>query len=247
MCLTGAQAGCPVQLNPERVVVRFGGSVTATCNISILHEGMGWEASEGAVPRTKNKNMITWRVSELKEWDIKPICYINYKIDDPDPCEVELPVTIYSEFFSYWYFSVHSQKYRINVHSSQQISECVNLPPQRLQTVCPSALWITADQWRRESSMSSSVTFTMWLLFSISRSNGTKDRLCWIKPPSTTPSRLQWMKLSHSWSVQTELMMELNTDVKQSWIWEQKDLSLILQIHQNLLMLKFTVSLLLLS
>ncbi len=42
-------------------------------------------------------------------------------------------------------------------------------------------------------------------------------------------------------------MMELNTDVKQSWIWEQKDLNLILQIHQILLMLKLTVSLLLLS
>ncbi len=42
-------------------------------------------------------------------------------------------------------------------------------------------------------------------------------------------------------------MMELNTDVKQSWIWEQKDLNLILQIHQNLLILTYTVSLLLLS
>ncbi len=112
---------------------------------------------------------------------------------------------------------------------------------QRLQTVCSSDLWITADQWRRESSMSSSVTFTMWLLFRISRSNGTKDRLCWVKPPSTTLAILQWMKLSDSWSVQTELMMELNTDVKQSWIWEQKDLRL---LENHLSMLKFTVSLL---
>ncbi len=245
MCLTGVQAECPVQLNPRRVVVRFGGSVAVTCNTSIPHQGMGWEASEGAVPMTKTQNLITWRVSELKEWDIRPFCYINYKIGDP--CEEVLPIAVYSEFLSYWYFSFHSQKYLINAHSSQQISECVNLPPQRLQTVCSSALWITADQWRRESSISSSVTFTMWLLFRISRSNGTKDRLCWIKPPSTTPSRLQWMKLSHSWSVQTELMMELNTDVKQSWIWEQKDLNLILQIHQILLMLTYTVSSLLLS
>ncbi len=101
MCLTGAQAGCPVQLNPRRVVVRFGGSVAVTCNTSVPHQGMGWEASEGPVPMTKTQNLITWRVSELKEWDIKPICYINYKIDDPDPCEEELPVTVYSEFLSY--------------------------------------------------------------------------------------------------------------------------------------------------
>ncbi len=101
MCLTGVQAECPVQLNPRRVVVRFGSSVAVTCNTSILHEGIGWEASEGAVPKTKTQNLITWRVSELKEWDIKPICYINYKIDDPDPCEEVLPITVYSEFLSY--------------------------------------------------------------------------------------------------------------------------------------------------
>ncbi len=79
--------------------MRFGGSVAVTCNTSILHQGMGWEASEGAVPITKTQNLITWRVSELKEWDIKPMCFINYKIGDP--CEEVLPVTVYSEFLSY--------------------------------------------------------------------------------------------------------------------------------------------------
>uniref|UniRef100_A0A671QFZ0 Ig-like domain-containing protein n=1 Tax=Sinocyclocheilus anshuiensis TaxID=1608454 RepID=A0A671QFZ0_9TELE len=91
--VTGAQTECPLQLNPQRVVVRYGGSVAAKCNTSVPHKGMGWEASEGAVPMTKNQSLITWRVPELTEWDIKPFCYINYK--DVDQCPVELPVTVY--------------------------------------------------------------------------------------------------------------------------------------------------------
>ncbi len=81
--------------------MRYGDDVSADCKTSVLHQGMGWEASEGAVPNNKTKNLITWRVSELKEWDIKPFCYINYKIGDDNQCQVELPVTVYSEFLCY--------------------------------------------------------------------------------------------------------------------------------------------------
>ncbi|XP_039541883.1 hemicentin-1-like isoform X2 [Pimephales promelas] len=81
---------CPVQLNPQRVIVEFGGSVSADCSTSVPHKGMGWEASEGAVPMSKD-SLITWRVSDLTDWDIEPICYINYK----GQCTVPLPVTIY--------------------------------------------------------------------------------------------------------------------------------------------------------
>ncbi|XP_016389615.1 cell adhesion molecule 2-like [Sinocyclocheilus rhinocerous] len=63
--LTGAQAECPVQLNPQRVVVRYGGSVAANCNTSVLHKGMGWEASQGGVPMTKNQSLITWRLKTI--------------------------------------------------------------------------------------------------------------------------------------------------------------------------------------
>jgi len=87
---------CPHQLNPQRVIVEFGGSVSANCSTSVPHKGMGWEASEGAVPMSNN-SLITWRVSNLTEWDIEPICYINYK----EQCVVPLPVTIYSEFLCY--------------------------------------------------------------------------------------------------------------------------------------------------
>ncbi|XP_042588646.1 LOW QUALITY PROTEIN: intercellular adhesion molecule 1 [Cyprinus carpio] len=91
MCLTGTQAECPVQLNPQRAVVRYGGSVAVNCRASVPHKGLGWEASEGAVPMTRDKMMITWRVSHLTEWDIQPFCYINHE----EQCQVELPVTIY--------------------------------------------------------------------------------------------------------------------------------------------------------
>ncbi|XP_056109007.1 hemicentin-1-like [Rhinichthys klamathensis goyatoka] len=88
---TGTHADeCPLQLNPERVIVEFGGPVSADCSTSVQHKGMGWEASEGAVGMSKD-SLITWRVSNLTEWDIQPVCYINHK----GQCEITLPVTIY--------------------------------------------------------------------------------------------------------------------------------------------------------
>ncbi|XP_059415241.1 titin-like isoform X4 [Carassius carassius] len=90
---TGAEDECPLQLNPQRVVVRHGGSVEVNCNTSVAHKGMGWEASEGGVPMTRNQNLITWRVSELTDWDIYPFCYIN--LIDGNQCVVKLPVTVY--------------------------------------------------------------------------------------------------------------------------------------------------------
>ncbi|XP_052407408.1 immunoglobulin superfamily member 10-like isoform X2 [Carassius gibelio] len=89
---TGAQAECPVQLSQQRVVVRYRGSVAVNCSPSVPHIGMGWEASEGAVPKTSN-SLITWRVSHLTEWDIRPVCYIN--VNHKEQCQVELSITIY--------------------------------------------------------------------------------------------------------------------------------------------------------
>ncbi|XP_026114089.1 hemicentin-1-like [Carassius auratus] len=88
--LTGAQAECPVQLNPQRAFVRYNGSVAVNCSTSVSHKGIGWEASEGAVVKTRD-SLITWRVSHLTEWDIRPVCYINRE----GQCVVELPVIIY--------------------------------------------------------------------------------------------------------------------------------------------------------
>ncbi|XP_067238673.1 intercellular adhesion molecule 5 isoform X2 [Chanodichthys erythropterus] len=84
---------CPVELNPQRVVVRYGGSVAVNCSTNVPHDGMGWEASEGLVPMSSSVNLITWRVSNLTEWDTEPFCFINPK--GGKQCASYLPVTIY--------------------------------------------------------------------------------------------------------------------------------------------------------
>ncbi len=219
---------CPITFNPLDVVVEYGASFSVNCSSrSTTHQfGLSWNGFSDTMEDSKGISII---VPKVTDWEMIITCYMH---SNGTMCSQDLPITIYSEFFfpktnNFFWNSLTTMNF--------------NISEIYLQTVCSSAPWITADQWRRESSISSSVLFTMWLLFKISRSNGTKDRLCWIKPTSSTLATLQWMKLSHSWSVQTELMMELNTDVKQSWIWEKKDLRL---LQNHLSMLKFTVSLL---
>ncbi|XP_050957591.1 hemicentin-1-like, partial [Labeo rohita] len=92
--VTGTQAKCPVQLSQKSVVVEYGGSVAVNCTASVPHDGMGWEASEGGVDKTRD-SVVTWTVSDLREWDIKPFCYINYNKTHDTQCEEELPVTVY--------------------------------------------------------------------------------------------------------------------------------------------------------
>ncbi|XP_065105394.1 hemicentin-1 isoform X7 [Paramisgurnus dabryanus] len=80
-----------LQLIPPSVVVEYGSSVSVNCSADVTHDGMGWNASDGSVPETREK-LITWRVSNLRQWDIRPKCYINYKSEKH---ETELPVTVY--------------------------------------------------------------------------------------------------------------------------------------------------------
>ncbi|XP_053468821.1 hemicentin-2 [Ictalurus furcatus] len=68
---------CPIKIQPVKLVVEFGASVSAICSTTIAHKGMGWEASQGAVGMTQEVQNITWRVESLTHWDIKPVCYIN--------------------------------------------------------------------------------------------------------------------------------------------------------------------------
>ncbi|XP_055045393.2 hemicentin-1-like [Misgurnus anguillicaudatus] len=89
--LTGTQAECPIKFNPPSVVVEYGSSVSVNCSTDVTHDGMGWEANVGGVPMTTDK-LITWRVSNLRQWDIRPQCYINY---NRTQCKTYLPITIY--------------------------------------------------------------------------------------------------------------------------------------------------------
>nr|XP_055045426.1 intercellular adhesion molecule 1-like isoform X1 [Misgurnus anguillicaudatus] len=89
--LKGTQAECPIKFNPPSVVVEYGSSVSVDCSTDVTHDGMGVEAPEGSVPLTKAK-LITWRVSNLRRWDIRPQCYINF---NKQQCEIFLPFIVY--------------------------------------------------------------------------------------------------------------------------------------------------------
>ncbi|XP_055753456.1 intercellular adhesion molecule 5 isoform X2 [Salvelinus fontinalis] len=83
----------PLELNPPRVVVRYGDSVSVNCNTSSTdHEGMGWEATLGGTG-FEHVNVVTWTVDGLTDWTIEPKCYINL-IDGEQPSKV-LPVILY--------------------------------------------------------------------------------------------------------------------------------------------------------
>nr|XP_055044791.1 hemicentin-1-like [Misgurnus anguillicaudatus] len=84
---------CPLKLNPPSVVVEYGSSASANCSTDVTHDGMGWEAKEGGVPQNPTYKLVTWRVSNLTKWDIRPQCFINY--NRMPPCLTLLPVTVY--------------------------------------------------------------------------------------------------------------------------------------------------------
>ncbi|XP_047006410.1 hemicentin-2 isoform X1 [Ictalurus punctatus] len=83
---------CPVKIQPVKLVVEFGDSVSANCSTTIAHKGMGWEASDGAVDLMEDVHFVTWRVENLTHWDIKPICFININTGQR---ELGLSVTVY--------------------------------------------------------------------------------------------------------------------------------------------------------
>ncbi|XP_045576432.1 hemicentin-1 isoform X1 [Salmo salar] len=84
----------PLELNPPRVVVRYGDSVSVNCSTSSTdHEGMGWEATFGGTDSKKNVSIVTWTVDNLTDWTIEPICYMTL-IDGKQPSKV-LPVILY--------------------------------------------------------------------------------------------------------------------------------------------------------
>ncbi|XP_036794284.1 intercellular adhesion molecule 1-like [Oncorhynchus mykiss] len=81
-------------LNPPRVVVRYGASVSVNCSTSSTdHEGMGWEDTFPHRSFEQDVNIVTWTVDNLTDWTIEPTCYITL-IDSKQPSKV-LPVILY--------------------------------------------------------------------------------------------------------------------------------------------------------
>ncbi|KAM9405394.1 intercellular adhesion molecule 2-like isoform 4-T5 [Salvelinus alpinus] len=96
LTLPGAptHASCPVLLlNPPRVVVRYGDSVSVNCTSSTDPEGMGWEATFGGTVVQGNVNFVTWTVRSLMDWTIEPKCYVNPQ--NGSQCTEILPVILY--------------------------------------------------------------------------------------------------------------------------------------------------------
>ncbi|KAM9494280.1 vascular cell adhesion protein 1-like [Clarias gariepinus] len=85
------EGDCPVKILPVKLVREFGASASANCSTTIIHHGMGWEASQGAVDMVENVQLITWRVDNLTHYDIKPYCFMNMKTQ----CSNNLPVIVY--------------------------------------------------------------------------------------------------------------------------------------------------------
>ncbi|MGH0170694.1 UNVERIFIED_CONTAM: hypothetical protein FKN15_059692 [Acipenser sinensis] len=92
--LGAASPACDVNMDPSRVVVRFGDPVTLSC--STTREDVlatGWESSVSPVYEQDSK-IAVWNVSSLTVWDAEPKCFINYK-NEPRQCVEKLDLVIY--------------------------------------------------------------------------------------------------------------------------------------------------------
>lgn len=87
---------CPVETSPQRAVVRIGDPFAANCSSSSDQvEEMGWESSNGGVPRTPGVTSLPLTIVEVTDYGLEPQCFINFI--DGDQCLHELPVTVYSK------------------------------------------------------------------------------------------------------------------------------------------------------
>ncbi|XP_056106566.1 hemicentin-1-like [Rhinichthys klamathensis goyatoka] len=202
---------CPVQLNPERVIVEFGGSVSADCSTSVQHKGMGWEASEGAVPKSQD-SLITWRVSNLTEWDIKPLCYINHK----EQCTVTLPVTIYKTPDSVSISTVNHTGPMMEGNQYELQCDVLNVAPVQNLTVNWYKGQTLVDQTIFTDTIHTPVSKTSKLLIRPDRADDGAQYWCEAKlelgeegpqPPPTAPSKHLnvevYYKPKHSSSTET--------------------------------------------
>lgn len=86
---------CPIILQPPKSAVEYGTPFSANCSSDLPHDGIGWEVTQGLVEQTLNQS-VTWRVENLTDWSIKPMCYINI---EHKQCTAELNITVYSKLF----------------------------------------------------------------------------------------------------------------------------------------------------
>ncbi|KAL2101559.1 hypothetical protein ACEWY4_003320 [Coilia grayii] len=69
--------GCPIVISPPTLVVKYGESASADCSTFVPHNGIGWNSTLEPVDAVKDINSVHWSVKELREWTVKPLCFIS--------------------------------------------------------------------------------------------------------------------------------------------------------------------------
>ncbi|XP_069051894.1 vascular cell adhesion protein 1-like isoform X2 [Lepisosteus oculatus] len=90
----GAVPECPLEISPQRAVVRYGDPVTANCTATQTPRGMGWEATVGSTGMKTGAQSVTWSVSSLTDWTAEPKCYGNF-LTEPKQCRKNLNISLY--------------------------------------------------------------------------------------------------------------------------------------------------------
>ncbi|XP_069051875.1 intercellular adhesion molecule 5-like isoform X2 [Lepisosteus oculatus] len=90
----GAVPECPLEISPQRAVVRYGDPVTANCTTTQTARGIGWEAPVGATGMKTGVQSVTWNVSSLTDWTVEPTCYGDFNTE-PRECRKNLNISLY--------------------------------------------------------------------------------------------------------------------------------------------------------
>nr|XP_015204689.1 PREDICTED: intercellular adhesion molecule 2-like [Lepisosteus oculatus] len=90
----GAVPECPVEISPQRAVVKYGDPVTVNCTATQIPRGMGWEATVGSTGMKADVQSVTWNVSSLTDWTAEPKCYGNF-LTEPKQCRKNLNISLY--------------------------------------------------------------------------------------------------------------------------------------------------------
>ncbi|XP_066563937.1 vascular cell adhesion protein 1 [Amia ocellicauda] len=90
-----AATDCLIEIDPKRVVVKYGDPVSVNCTATRTTRGMGWEASVGSTGLQPNSTQtLLWSVSNMTDWTAEPKCYANFQTE-PKQCEKKLNISLY--------------------------------------------------------------------------------------------------------------------------------------------------------
>ncbi|XP_061703190.1 uncharacterized protein LOC133515010 isoform X2 [Syngnathoides biaculeatus] len=96
-CKHSTSGGCPIELNPPRIAVRYGDPASVNCSTSDpMYKAMGWEASQGDTG-LKRVRHLTWSVDAVTVWDASPICFLSpVPQSGREQCSMKATVVVYT-------------------------------------------------------------------------------------------------------------------------------------------------------